>query len=211
MTTIQTVLILVLSFKTIAVDTNEDHKMWMSRFASEPVQAFLRTLKSCPSAKTAISLEKKDEILPRYDSIVKTSVQDIPSTEQTKQMMVALFGDEGLYEKDHFRRSGEIHNEGFAFITLWKTFANKSALLKEIQRSQNSSIGSSVFSVLTQMIFLPKDISKLKTWLKEGIKIGEEENNITCGPKVVINYKCCEITAEPILAPEFGSIEMGMG
>ena len=84
----------------------------MDRLASKPVQAFLRTLKSLPTVKTGISLEKKNEISPSYDSIVKTDVQDFPSTEQTKQMMSALFGDHGLYKKDNFERSGEIHEEG---------------------------------------------------------------------------------------------------
>ena len=99
---------------------------------------------------------------------------------------------------------------GPALITVWKTFANKSIVLGELQRSKNASIGSSVFSVLTKMLFLPKDVSKLETWLKQGIKIGDEENNIVCSPKVVINYKCCQTTEEPILAPEFGSIDMGI-
>ncbi len=61
------------------------------------------------------------------------------------------------------------------------------------------------------MLFLPNDVSKLETWLSQGIKNGDEENNIACSPKVVINYKCCVMTEEPILAPEFGSIEMGIG
>jgi hypothetical protein len=95
-------------------------------------------------------------------------------------------------------------------MTVWKIFPNKSVLLDELQTSKNTSIGSSVFSVLTQMLFLPQDVSKLETWLMEGIEIGDEENNIACSPKVVINYKCCETTGEPILAPEFGSIEMGI-
>ena len=100
---------------------------------------------------------------------------------------------------------------GSALISAWKIFPNKSVLLGELQNSKNATIGSSAFSVFTQILFLPKDVSKLETWLKEGIKIGDEENNSACSPKVLVNYKCCEATPEPILAPEFGSIEMGIG
>lgn len=40
--------------------------------------------------------------------------------------------------------------------------------------------------------------------MNEGIEIGDEENDIpcACGPKVLVNYKCCEVTTEPILAIE---------
>ena len=82
--------------------------------------------------------------------------------------------------------------------------------MRELRSSKNASIGSSVLSVLTQMLFLPEEIAKLETWLEEGIEAGDEENNMSCRPKVVINYKCCAITGEPILAPEFGTIEMGV-
>ena len=87
----------------------------MDRFLSEPVQAFLRSLKYLPIDETPHDDDqymKKDEVTPDYDSIVKTDVQNFPSTEQTKKMMFALFGDAGLFMKDDFQRSGEIHIEG---------------------------------------------------------------------------------------------------
>jgi hypothetical protein len=99
---------------------------------------------------------------------------------------------------------------GTALITAWKSFANKSVVLGELESSKNATIGSSAFSVLTQMLFLPKDVAKLETWLMQGIENGGEENNIACSPKVVVNYKCCQRTEEPILAPEFASIDMGI-
>ena len=100
---------------------------------------------------------------------------------------------------------------GPALISAWKIFPNKSVLLGELQNSKNATIGSSAFSVLTQILFLPKDVTRLEVWLNEGIEIGDEENDSPCGPKVLVNYKCCEVTTEPILAPEFGSIDMGIG
>ena len=51
-------------------------------------------------------------ITPSYDLVVKTNAQNFPSTEQTKKIMLALFADDGLFVKDDFQRSGEIHLEG---------------------------------------------------------------------------------------------------
>ena len=89
----------------------------MDRFRSESAQTFLRSLPFLTTDKTQQSgheYTKKDEIPPdvHYDSIVKTDVQNFPCTEQTKKMMFALFGDQGLFLHDKFERSGEIHMEG---------------------------------------------------------------------------------------------------
>ena len=84
-------------------------------FTSQPAQTFLRSLDNLPAHKTLYSEDnsvKKDGITPSYDSIVKTNVQNFPSTEQTKKMMLTLFADDGLFVKDDFQRSGEIHLEG---------------------------------------------------------------------------------------------------
>jgi hypothetical protein len=85
----------------------------MDRFLSGSAQAFLRSLGFFPTEKTLHSDDiKKDEITPNYDSIAKTDVQNFPSTEQTKKIMFVVFGDDGLFMKDHFERSGEIDIEG---------------------------------------------------------------------------------------------------
>ena len=84
-------------------------------FTSQPAQTFLRSLDNLPAHQTLYSEDnsvKKDGITPRYDSIVKINVQNFPSTEQTKKMMLALFADDDLFVKDDFQRSGETHLEG---------------------------------------------------------------------------------------------------
>jgi hypothetical protein len=87
----------------------------MDRLLSGSAQEFLRSLRFFPTDKTLHSDDKytkKDEITTNYDSIAKTDVQNFPSTEQTKKIMFVLFGDDGLFMKDHFERSGEIDIEG---------------------------------------------------------------------------------------------------
>ena len=84
-------------------------------FTSEPAQAFVRSLNFLSAHKTLSSEDKyikKDGITPNYESIVKTDLQNFPSTNQTKKMMFALFANEGLLMKDGFQSSGEINLEG---------------------------------------------------------------------------------------------------
>lgn len=153
---------------------------------------------------------KKDEITNAvHGSMVKTDVRNIPCTEQTMRMMYALFGDDGVFSRDGFHRFGMVSVQGSAYVTVTKTFENRTVVLEKLQESKTANIGSGVFSVLTQMLFLPEDITRIEDWLIARIKLGDQENE-PCAPKVVINYRCCEETAEPTLAPKFGSIDMGI-
>lgn len=152
---------------------------------------------------------KRDEVpTPTTAPTFNSATINFPVNRYMANVMLQLFGKDGILEKGGFSRTGYIQKNASASIILFGSFGNRSVLLHEVLVAHHSPIGAGALALVVQLFFTPDDYSRLTNWLRDEIRTGYENYDDPCSPIVAIKFMCCTKIGDPYLAPKFGTLKV---
>ena len=179
-------------------------------FYQKPVASLIKNSSATEDhEEKSPELKKRDNIAtPTVEPTFKTTTINFPVNSYMANVMLQLFGKEGILEKGGFYRTGYIHENATASIVLLESFQNRSVLLHEIMQAHEAPIGAGSLALVVQLFFTPTDFRRVTDWLREDIRLGYINYDDPCSPIVKIKFVCCTKIANPFLAPKFGTLRV---
>ena len=181
----------------------------MLKFYQKPVAELIKNSSASQDREEKPADLKRDEIVtPTAEPTFKTATINFPVNNYMANVMLQLFGKNGILEKGGFSRTGFIHQNASASIILLESFGNRSLLLHEVLRAHSSPVGAGALALVVQLFFTPSDFQRLTKWLRKDIRLGYVNYDDPCSPIVKIKFVCCTKIGSPFLAPKFGTLRV---